>query len=94
MPLTLLGGLPGELCTSPGVAGALGIPAREEEEPVSVMVIHCPPETPQMLERRGNKSDCNSAGSEGSDMTMEGGAGLGGQHTLLMPCSLAVRGCI
>lgn len=56
MSLALLGGLPRELQASSGVAGALEILAQEEEELVSVTVIHCPPETLQMLERRRNKS--------------------------------------
>lgn len=91
-PWPLLSGLLRELWPSPGVAGALGIPAREKEEPFSVMVIHCPPETPQMLERRRNRRSRNSAGSGGSDMTVKGGVGLGDHHTPLTPCSFAVRG--
>jgi len=75
---------------SSGVARALGIPAREEEEPVTVTVIHFPPETPQMLEKRRNESSCNSACSRGLDVMMEGGAGLGDHHAPLMPCSFAV----
>lgn len=90
MSLALLYGLPRELWASPGVAGALGIPAWEKEKPFSVMVIHCPPETLQMLERRRNRSH-NSAGSGGSDVTVEGGVGLGNHHTPLKPCSFAVR---
>lgn len=56
MSLILLWGLPRGLQASPGVAGALGIPAREEEEPFFRNSDSCPPETPQMLERRRNES--------------------------------------
>lgn len=91
MSLALLSGLLRELWASSGVAEALGIPAWEKEELFSVMVIHFPPETLQMLERRNRRSH-NSAGSGGSDMTVEGGVGLGNHHTPLMPCSFAVRG--
>lgn len=94
MSLALLSGLLRELWASPGVAEALGIPAWEKEELFSVMVIHFPPETLQMLESRRNRRSHSSAGSGGSDMTVKGGVGLGDHHTPLMPCSFAVRGCV
>lgn len=72
------------------MARALGIPAWEKEELFSIMVIHCPPETLQMLEMRRNRRSHNSAGSEGSDVTVEGGVGLCNHHTPLMTCSFAV----
>ena len=52
MSLAPLRGISRELRASSGVVRALRIPAREEEELVSITVIHRPPETPDVGEEK------------------------------------------